>query len=217
VENTLTTLLWYYEQLRAEMLVLTITESSSNTTTITACGSYLWAANGQTYTTRGTYRGTTSGCVTEVLVLTITKSSSIITTIAADRFVPILDMYSFSAVLALKLWSHTLSDVCYVSFYFPLLLLKILAMLSEVARKKADEAKARGMWLYDPQYKFWYSPEEFKHIFHFANCPDDLLERLQMRNPVDSVEVGFRQLMEIQRRLHVFAKRVMDYYKKPLP
>ena len=87
-------------------------------------------------------------------------------------------------------------------------------MLSEAAKNKADEAKARNMWLFDPQYKMWYSPEEFKHIFHYANCPNELINRLEMKNPVDSVNIGFKRMMEIQNKLHVFAKRVLDYYKK---
>jgi hypothetical protein len=51
-------------------LNLTITPSSTNTTTITACNSYVW--NGTTYTTSGVYSGTTTNCVTESLNLTIT-------------------------------------------------------------------------------------------------------------------------------------------------
>jgi hypothetical protein len=63
-------------------LNLTITPSSTNTTTITACGSYVW--NGTTYTTSGVYTGTTTDCVTESLDLTITTGgTSNITTISA--------------------------------------------------------------------------------------------------------------------------------------
>ncbi len=43
-----------------------------NTTTISACTSYTWAHNNQTYTTSGVYTGTTTNCVTEKLDLTIT-------------------------------------------------------------------------------------------------------------------------------------------------
>ena len=47
-----------------------------NTTTITACGSYTWANNSQTYTASGEYTGTTTNCVTEKLVLTINSSAA---------------------------------------------------------------------------------------------------------------------------------------------
>ena len=62
-------------------LNLTITPSSTNTTTITACDSYVW--NGTTYTTSGVYTGTTTNCVTESLNLTITPSSTNTTPISA--------------------------------------------------------------------------------------------------------------------------------------
>ena len=62
-------------------LVLTITPSSTNTTTASACGSYVW--NGTTYTASGVYTGTTTNCVTESLNLTITPNSTNTTTITA--------------------------------------------------------------------------------------------------------------------------------------
>ncbi|MGL2966864.1 T9SS type A sorting domain-containing protein [Flavobacterium sp. XGLA_31] len=63
-------------------LYLTVTPSTSNTTTISACGSYLWSVNGQTYTASGTYTSV-SGCHTETLNLTITPNTSNTTTAAA--------------------------------------------------------------------------------------------------------------------------------------
>lgn len=49
---------------------------STHTTTVVNCDSYTWANNGQTYTTSGTYTGTTTNCVTEQLVLTINRSTT---------------------------------------------------------------------------------------------------------------------------------------------
>ncbi len=46
--------------------------TTDNTTTVTACGTYTWANNSQTYTATGIYTGTTTNCVTEKLDLTIT-------------------------------------------------------------------------------------------------------------------------------------------------
>lgn len=57
-------------------LNLTITPSTSNTTPTSACGTYTWANNGQTYTASGIYSGTTENCVTEILDLTITPSTT---------------------------------------------------------------------------------------------------------------------------------------------
>jgi hypothetical protein len=62
-------------------LNLTIILNTSDTTTITACGSYIW--NGTTYTESGVYSGITTNCVTESLDLTITPISINTTTITA--------------------------------------------------------------------------------------------------------------------------------------
>jgi hypothetical protein len=53
---------------------VTITPSTSNTTTESACDSYTWSVNGQMYTSGGTYTVVT-GCHTEELILTIITST----------------------------------------------------------------------------------------------------------------------------------------------
>jgi len=52
-----------------------------NTTTASACGSYVW--NGTTYTATGVYIGTTANCITQSLNITITPSSTNTTTTSA--------------------------------------------------------------------------------------------------------------------------------------
>ena len=52
---------------------LTITPSSTNTTSVSACDNYTW--NGTTYTASGVYIGTTTNCITESLNLTIQPSA----------------------------------------------------------------------------------------------------------------------------------------------
>ena len=87
-------------------------------------------------------------------------------------------------------------------------------MLSNEARAIADEAKAKGLWIYSPLYKQWYSPEHFKHIIHYAEAKEDFLKQLQIRDPIEGISAGFLRINEIQNKLNVFAKRVLDYYKK---
>jgi hypothetical protein len=65
-----------------QILALTITPSTSNTTTASACDSYTWAVNGQTYSQSGSYTSV-SGCATQILSLTITPSTSNTTTASA--------------------------------------------------------------------------------------------------------------------------------------
>ncbi|GEO11538.1 hypothetical protein SAE01_40340 [Segetibacter aerophilus] len=87
-------------------------------------------------------------------------------------------------------------------------------MLSQDARKLADEAKSKGMWLYDPSYRWWYSPEDFKHIFQYANASEEFLKGLQIRHPNEGIQAGFLQLNKLHTKLQVFTKRVVDYYRK---
>ena len=56
-------------------------------------------------------------------------------------------------------------------------------MLTDNARKIADEAKSKGMCLYDPTYKKWYSPKDLKHIFHYAHASNEFLQKLQLQHP----------------------------------
>ncbi len=81
-------------------------------------------------------------------------------------------------------------------------------MLTDKARKIADEAKSKGMWLYDPSYKKWYSPEDFKHIFHFDKASDEFLQNLQLRHPSEGIQAGFQRLTDIQNKLQAFINLV---------
>jgi hypothetical protein len=78
-----------------EYLFLTINNPTSNTTTITACDSYTWAVNNNTYTQSGEYTFVSTnanGCThTETLNLTINTSTSSTTSISA------CDSYTWSA------------------------------------------------------------------------------------------------------------------------
>jgi gliding motility-associated-like protein len=65
-----------------ETLDLTIAPSANNTTVISACDTYTWPVDGNTYTSSGTYTFVTA-CNTETLDLTITPSTNNITVIVA--------------------------------------------------------------------------------------------------------------------------------------
>ena len=71
------------ESATREATIVSITPSTTNTTQISACGTYTWANNGQTYTASGTYTGITANCVIETLDLTITPSTTNTTPISA--------------------------------------------------------------------------------------------------------------------------------------
>ena len=87
-------------------------------------------------------------------------------------------------------------------------------MLTAEARKIAEEAKRKGLWIYDPSFKKWYSPEDFQHIFHYANAREDFLKGLQIRHPSEGIKAGFQRLTDINSKLQAFITLVIDYYKK---
>jgi HYR domain/Secretion system C-terminal sorting domain len=83
-----------------ETLNLTINQSTTHTTTVTACDSYTWSAplgNGNVYTASGTFTHVSTnaaGCThTETLVLTINQSTAHTTTVTA------CDSYTWSTPL----------------------------------------------------------------------------------------------------------------------
>jgi hypothetical protein len=58
------------------------------------------------------------------------------------------------------------------------------------------------------------SPEDFKHIFNYANASQEFLNQLQIRHPNEGIDAGFKRLADIHRKLEGFVKVVMEYYKK---
>jgi hypothetical protein len=87
-----------------EILDLTITPSTSNTTVQSACDSYTWSVNNTTYTQSGTYTSV-NGCHTEILDLTITPSTSNTTVQSA------CDSYTWSVNNTLYTQSGTYTSV----------------------------------------------------------------------------------------------------------
>jgi hypothetical protein len=87
-----------------EVLDLTITPSTSNTTVASACDSYTWSVNNMMYTQSGTYTSV-NGCHTEILDLTITPSTSNTTVASA------CDSYTWSVDNMMYTQSGTYTSV----------------------------------------------------------------------------------------------------------
>jgi hypothetical protein len=69
------------------------------------------------------------------------------------------------------------------------------------------------MWIYSPLYKRWYSPEDFRHIFTYANTSEDFLNQLQIKHPNEGIEAGFKRLMEMQNKLQALINLVWNTIK----
>jgi hypothetical protein len=87
-----------------EVLDLTITPSTSNTTVASACDSYTWSVDNMMYTQSGTYTSV-NGCHTEILDLTITPSTSNTTVASA------CDSYTWSVDNMMYTQSGTYTSV----------------------------------------------------------------------------------------------------------
>ncbi len=72
-----------------ETLNLTVTPSTSNTTSASACDSYTWSVNGTTYTASGTYTSVVN-CHTETLNLTINSAET--PTGASTQTISVIDL-----------------------------------------------------------------------------------------------------------------------------
>jgi hypothetical protein len=90
--------------------------------------------------------------------------------------------------------------------------LRLLNALS--AEKIRQQAEAAGKWIYDPNFKKWYTPEEFHDEFRLYFKDNPLFYRVKLRHPNDGITAGFRQLADLQDRLTAFTKKVVEYYSE---
>jgi len=100
-----------------ETLNLTVNSSTSNSTTQTACDSYTWSVDGNTYTTSGTYTDVSTnaaGCDhTETLNLTVNSStSSTDTHVACDSFMWYCDGNTYTSSNNTATYVYTNASGC---------------------------------------------------------------------------------------------------------
>ncbi|MBP7269721.1 MAG: T9SS type A sorting domain-containing protein, partial [Bacteroidia bacterium] len=81
-----------------EVLDLTITPTTYNSTSVSACDSYTWAVNSQSYTASGSYTAQVGACAYEVLDLTITPTTYNSTSVSAcDSYTWSVNSQSYTA------------------------------------------------------------------------------------------------------------------------
>lgn len=73
------------------------------------------------------------------------------------------------------------------------------------------QAKKARLWVYDPQVKRWFTPEEFYTMYSkYAN--DQFYVRMQLRDPFDAIDAAHLQLEDLNNRLLQFTKKLFEYY-----
>lgn len=81
------------------------------------------------------------------------------------------------------------------------------------AQKICDAAKARGAWIYDPEIKQWYTPEEFFELTGKYYTGHQIFSKVKIKDPVEGLEAGYKQLEKLQERLKVFSRKLFHYYR----
>ncbi|RYX88887.1 hypothetical protein EON78_07410 [bacterium] len=84
--------------------------------------------------------------------------------------------------------------------------------LTLTAEKICNAAKEVNSWIYDPENKQWYTPDEFYTEMgkFYKNHP--VFIRVQIKNPIEGVEAGFKRMSLIQLKLIAFTRKVLEYY-----
>ncbi|MEZ2337673.1 hypothetical protein AB6735_18650 [Mucilaginibacter sp. RCC_168] len=72
----------------------------------------------------------------------------------------------------------------------------------------AEEARAQGVWLYDPADRSWYNPNEFIATFKwYIAGHEKVMERIQFKDPKLTLEKAHKALWE-------FAERIINYERE---
>lgn len=82
---------------------------------------------------------------------------------------------------------------------------------------KVASAKQADSWIYDPSHKYWYTPDEFAKKFKDRwdfNKSELWFESLQIRNPMDGLRAGFKQLEDMRKKLELFSEKAFMYYRQ---
>ena len=79
----------------------------------------------------------------------------------------------------------------------------------------AQQARDKGLWIFDTAVKRWFTPDEFLSTYErYTTGFETHLAKMQIRNPVEGIEAAHIQIKDINARLEIFSKRIIEYYKK---
>jgi hypothetical protein len=79
--------------------------------------------------------------------------------------------------------------------------------------KIVEKARHDNKWIYDPSIRRWYTPEEFLSTIKSYTNQDKLIQKVELRDPIEGVEAAFHQIQDVNGRLMPFIKKVIDYFK----
>lgn len=85
-------------------------------------------------------------------------------------------------------------------------------MPGKTAHSLAEEARRRRLWLYDPQYKRWYSPDDFVKSFgQSMQNHDSYFDSIQIKDPIEAILQGQKAIKDLQNKVHALTERVLEH------
>jgi hypothetical protein len=77
----------------------------------------------------------------------------------------------------------------------------------------AKMARENRLWVFDPEIKKWYTPEEFAAMYErYITGQEALVQRIQLRDPFEGIEAAYHQMESLQSRAKAFTLRVLEYF-----
>jgi len=79
----------------------------------------------------------------------------------------------------------------------------------------AKKAKNNRLWVFDPEIKAWYTPEEFVSLCErYTTGQEKLIQRVRFKDPFEGIEAAYHQMNSLQSRAKAFTLKVLEYYNK---
>ncbi|RZJ87516.1 MAG: hypothetical protein EOO20_15905 [Chryseobacterium sp.] len=76
------------------------------------------------------------------------------------------------------------------------------------------KAVANEQWIFIPDSKRWFSPEEFMEVHsRYDNLPIAWIEALQVMDPEEGLIAADQQIESILSRKAAFSKKIIEYWK----
>ncbi|WP_026896757.1 hypothetical protein [Daejeonella oryzae] len=77
-----------------------------------------------------------------------------------------------------------------------------------------QEALSKKYWIFDPQDRHWYTPEELLDKYgRITKGAEDFFKRLQIRDPLEGLKAGHQKAEDLKVLVEALSIRVVEYYK----
>lgn len=83
-----------------------------------------------------------------------------------------------------------------------------------LVRDFVNTAKKNKFWIYNPDSKQWYTPEEFEDsVKRLDHLKDGWLEKYKIMNPQKGLAAAEIQAQQLNKKKLAFQQKVIDYFQ----